>query len=875
VTGDYEEAASLFERAIVIWEAALGTDHPEVTMPRANLANVFIDSGDYMKAKVHLERVLAVLEQALGPEHPQLGNTLNSLAVVSRVIGDYATARVYLERALAISEASLGPSHPEVARALGTLANVLLDTGDYSGAQIRLERALAIYEKALGLDHVDAAITLNGLGVVSRARGDYVQAQAHFKRALDISEKSLGPEHPEVARHLDNLGTVYNDIGDYARAQPLFDRALTIWESSVGSEHPDMAATLDHLASLRLKTGHREDALVTALRAEAISREHLRLMARTLPEEQALRYAEVRTSTLNLILTLAYGGLDASEASKAWDGIVRSRALVLDEMGARHRAVSGLDDEKVANLYQELQSSSKRLANLSVSGPGEDGSDRYRVLMDAARQSKREAERALAEQSAAFRREQMREQIGLDDVKQALPRGSALIAYVRYDRLPEQQSESVLDPSADASSKQERSQGNASYLAWILRSDNRDVVSVSVGEAEEIEVLVAHWSEALRRSAEQLHADEEADAACHAFGATLRQRIWDPVAQHVGDAERVFVVLDGALHLVSLAALPTDGQHYLVEDGPLLHYLSAERDLVRLDSETNIGSGLLALGGPAFDETGTGQPWSTGLYRGSRSRCADFKTLRFQPLPATLHEAQDVVSLWESSRGTSQVGQAGWEQQAEDVVLATGAQANEAVFKEQSPGRRVLHVATHGFFLGTDCPSAIGQTRGLGGLRPVTADTSSQVRGENPLLLSGLALAGANHRQSAGPDEEDGILTAEEIAALDLGGVEWAVLSACETGVGTVQSGEGVFGLRRAFEVAGAGSLIMSLWSVEDESARAWMRALYESRLIEGKDTAESVRAASLQVLTNRRSAADLSTSPFYWAGFVAAGDWR
>jgi CHAT domain-containing protein len=145
---------------------------------------------------------------------------------------------------------------------------------------------------------------------------------------------------------------------------------------------------------------------------------------------------------------------------------------------------------------------------------------------------------------------------------------------------------------------------------------------------------------------------------------------------------------------------------------------------------------------------------------------------------------------------------------------------------------------------------------------------------DSPLLLSGLALAGANRRNEAGPNEEDGILTAEEIASLDLSGVEWAVLSACETGVGEVRAGEGVFGLRRAFQVAGARTLIMSLWSVEDEATRAWMGYLYRARLEEKKDTAESVRAASLAVLEERRAKGE-STHPFYWGAFVAAGDWR
>ena len=142
------------------------------------------------------------------------------------------------------------------------------------------------------------------------------------------------------------------------------------------------------------------------------------------------------------------------------------------------------------------------------------------------------------------------------------------------------------------------------------------------------------------------------------------------------------------------------------------------------------------------------------------------------------------------------------------------------------------------------------------------------------MLLSGLVLAGANHRQAAGEGEEDGILTAEEIAAMDLNGVEWAVLSACDTGSGPVRAGEGVFGLRRAFQVAGVRTIIMSLWAVEDQSARRWMTALYEARFEKGRNTAQAVRQASARMLDERRAKGQ-STHPFYWAGFVAAGDWR
>jgi CHAT domain-containing protein len=145
---------------------------------------------------------------------------------------------------------------------------------------------------------------------------------------------------------------------------------------------------------------------------------------------------------------------------------------------------------------------------------------------------------------------------------------------------------------------------------------------------------------------------------------------------------------------------------------------------------------------------------------------------------------------------------------------------------------------------------------------------------ENPLLLSGLAFAGANRRASAGPDDSDGILTAEEIAGINLEGVDWAVLSGCDTGVGEIKLGEGVFGLRRAFQVAGARTVIMSLWPVEDQTTREWMATLYQEHFRDGKDTPESVRGASLKILRRRRANRE-STHPFYWGAFIAAGDWH
>jgi CHAT domain-containing protein len=284
------------------------------------------------------------------------------------------------------------------------------------------------------------------------------------------------------------------------------------------------------------------------------------------------------------------------------------------------------------------------------------------------------------------------------------------------------------------------------------------------------------------------------------------------------------------------------------------------------------GRGLLALGGASFydDSLFRSRSKSTASLsavnpharRGSSvETCGSLQAASFQPLEGTLQEVRALSDIWTSNPVTG----------SEGTRILVGREANEARFKREAPGSRVLHLATHGFFLNGTCPAGPSGTRAVGG---VAKSGGRPLRLDNPLRLAGLALAGANRRASARPDEDEGILTAQEVASLNLEGVEWAVLSACDTGVGEIKAGEGASGLRRAFQVAGARTVIMSLWSVDDQATRDWMRALYEGRFQQKLSTADAVQAANLAMLRARRSTGQ-STEPFYWAAFVAVGDWR
>ena len=208
------------------------------------------------------------------------------------------------------------------------------------------------------------------------------------------------------------------------------------------------------------------------------------------------------------------------------------------------------------------------------------------------------------------------------------------------------------------------------------------------------------------------------------------------------------------------------------------------------------------------------------------------------------------------------------------ATVLTSANATEHEFKRLAPGRRILHLATHGFFLGTGCAAAPADARAVGGLAGVEPVRTGGLIPDSPFLRAGLALAHANRRATATLEDDDGILTAEEVASMNLSAVDWAVLSACDTGVGEIRSGEGVFGLERAFQIAGVRTVIMSLWSIEDQSTSDWMHRLYENRLGRRLSTVDSLRQATIAMLQARR-AAHKTTHPYYWGAFVASGDWH
>ena len=867
-----------------------GPDHPLVAVQLNDLALSLLLQGDYAGARPLQERALAVYERRLGPDHSYVTTTVFNLAILNLEIGDFAEASRLHRRALTTWARVVGADHPYVAFALLGFAQTLANRGEHRQALPLFARALAIRERTLGPSHPRVARTLTHLATSQLALGELTRASATAERALRIWEQS--GEREGLAESLLVHARIQSARGDYLSAKGAYERALEIRLPVFGATHPSIGEAQADFAIALAGLRQSADALETSLRAEAIGREHLRTIVGYLPERQALGYAVKRPKGLDLALSLATDG----EPGPLLDAVVRSRSLILDEIALRRRTRTATADA-TGPLWTALTSARQRLANLAIRGPSDANPAQYARLLDEARREKEAAERALAERSADFRSELARADVGLDQVRASLTAGSALVSFVRYDRNnfpPTTPHTRPPSPPPSTSTPQGR-QIVSSYIAFVLREGVADPIAVPLGRAATTDALVARWRQAMMSGVQPGPTGPPPAESVQAAGAALRRRIWDPVAVHLQGVTRAYLVPDGTLNLVPFAALPIERGRFLLESGPTVHYLSAERDLVFPAQVDTSGKGLLAIGNPAFAD---GSPFAalasprtatralhvspkespppaavpsprrspTASFRGTGSTCGSFQKLRFEPLPASRREAENVAALWRNLGSDAAADPS--------AQLLTGRAADEPAFKRLGPGRRVLHLATHGFFLGGECASALDGSRGVGGLSTRKRPMASHASPENPLLLSGLVLAGANRRAAAGPDEDDGILTSEEVAAMDLEGVEWAVLSACDTGLGELRAGEGVFGLRRAFQGAGVRTVIMSLWSVEDQATRVWMRALYEARLKQKLDTADAVRHASLTMLRDRRARGQ-STHPFYWASFVAAGDWR
>jgi CHAT domain-containing protein len=680
-------------------------------------------------------------------------------------------------------------------------------------------------------------------------RADFVGAAMIVRQVLKIRERLLGPEHPDTVLSLSNLGNLLLITGDYAAAESLIRSVLSVRERVLGEEHPDILLSVNSMAAVLAKLGDDQQTMALYRQGHTIEESLIENVFAVSSERERFAFLATQERERNAFLTFCVERMPGESAAEAIGYLLRRKGLVLDSLIGDADVARLSGDPELKDLVERQRQRRTRLATMAMSGPGEMVPEVYRAQMDTLRRESEEIEKELARKSARFRTGREMFRIGFPEVAAALPPGSALVEFAKYRSY-----------NFEAKGREPR-WGAERYIAYVLRAGSDTPVLAKLGEADLIESAIrAHRAELAAFAARRGDT-----AKLNSTSAALHTAVWIPLKDALGDARRVYLSPDGELNFVSFAGLRDATGRFVLEDCDL-SYVSSGRDLARaaLRRETpGEAPGPVLFAAPDYGGTPTLQealPFTRSA--AFRSELADLRSFgghRFNDLPQTRIEAQAIRNLFgkQDTAMTMYIGEAACEAR----VKAT-----------ESPA--ILHLATHGFFLpesgwGREREEGLELLRGFGMERTVNLE---KLRMENPMHRSGLALAGANLTlEGRAPDgQEDGILTAEEVAGLELAGTRLVVLSACETGLGEARAGEGVLGLRRAFVRAGAENLVMTLWQVEDAATRRLMTDFYRRHLA-GRPVRPALLEAQRHALAEQRQAGD-EPNPFLWAGFVASG---
>jgi len=802
------ETAALADRAIRVAENAEGKESSIYAVALAARARVYgtLDRPD-------LGRPMA--EEAFAIENRvkhDLGDYVTVAAGLNFVClaqSDYLCEEKTLEKELAAIHADPANGHGYLLSTLIALISSCHTRGGSEQARAYVEELEALAAKEETTNYNWGAAE-HVFALYYQDASDYAKAYEHAKKAVDMGAALHGPDSQLDSTDISLLGWTEMALGHGEEAQKIYQRVIAMYLKRWGPDHSRTADVKNMYAQVLEVSGRHQEALDMALESHRIKREYVRLAIRLMPERQALALADTHSPSFNTLVSIGVNNPDLGEAA-VYQEVVRSRALVAEEMAQRAAGLNRAHDPAVASLEEDLEKQRKTVMELQGAATGSKAN-----VQPEATERMEQIERDLATRSARFRADERARRGDLADLRAQMPPGSVLVSFVSFAwRHPE--------PEDFARSPK------FSYAAFVMRKDSERIRAYNLGRAAPINNLVS----ALRASADaEAHSNglgsTRNERTYRESGEALRKAIWDPLRPALSGARLVFVVPDGMLNLIPLAALP-DGKGYLVDHSQVIHMLSSERDLIPAESAPK-KTGLLAIGSPTFEQAALDTAGSP--LRGAPVDCEAFSQMQFSPLPASLGEVREIATTWKK-----------WNQQ-EPTNLLTGSEATRARFLEAAPTARVLHVATHAFLLDKAC--------GKG----------------NPLLHSGLVFAGVNH------DRQASELTAQQIASLDLNGVDWAVLSACSTGNGELHDGEGVLGLVRSFRVAGAKTVVMTLWPVDDEIARRFMRSLYAGRFARHMTSADAMWTATRSLLADRR-AAGKNTHPWYWAGFVASGAWQ
>jgi CHAT domain-containing protein/tetratricopeptide (TPR) repeat protein len=817
-----EEALALAER---LYPPDKDKDGDQVLALSINcMGGLHLRKGEYGKALASFEKALAMYQRLYPPDKykdgdSNLASALTNLGVVLAALGEPHKALPYFERALAMNQ-RLYPAgqyrdgHPFLATSLFNLGGLLAVMGEHDKALPYLEKALVMREGLFPpgrfkAGHPEIARTLNGLAETLASLGKAREAFACFRKAGAMNERLYPPDlygdgHHELANSLSMSGMVLVALGEMDEALEYFQKALAMNERLYPPErfkngHPELAGSLWVVGAQLKSMGDPRKALPYLKRGlEIRERQAVREIAGA-PEAQVLTLLHSFSADRALYLATALQ-VPAEPVADVYAQVWKSKGLHFQLMAQRHQAVliAASGSAEVRRQWDQLRELRRQVNSLALDR-GQDAPGRDRRLAEVSDELEK-LERELARQLPELERHRRLAALGPADLSNRLAAGSAFIDVAR---------------SAD---REKGKRAETCYQAFIL-APGRAVRRVDLGPAAVVDKAVTSWRRSLDRNEASLAPQK------------LKERVWDRLAAELPDGTKVvYLCPEGDLARLPWGALPGPKPGtILLEECSVAVVPSGKWLLEKLVSPprgADNSDTLLAVGDVDYGKQASGAEPS------------------YSPLTATGEEIQRVLEAF----GTG------------DESRLRQSAATLSALKERLVRVRHVHLATHGYF---DQPGLVAERRRpeeqleQWAFRPGQTTDRVGLGAKNPLGYVGLALAGANDPERAGP--EGNILTGLGIVDLPLENLRLCVLSACETGLGELTEGEGVIGLQRAFHVAGCPNVIGSLWKVNDAATAALMTQFYHELWANKRTPIEALREAQLTIYRHPERVAALA----------------
>lgn len=807
--GNYTDAESLFKQSLAIRKKLLGATHTDCAMSYNNLGALYETMGNYIAAENMYLLGISTYKKSVGVDNPDYAKSLNNLGGLYTNMGNYAKAASIYNTTIQIRKKILGETHPDYATSINNLATLYIAMQKNAIAEPLLKQAVQIYKKSFGTEHPIYASSINNLAGLYKSMKKYTEAEEFFKQAIQIRKNTLGAYHSDYASSLNSLAGLYVDINLFSEAEALYFEAKAIDEKVFGKLHFAYANDLNKLTNLYYKSNNYakwNELINTTLQTENTNQQ---LLLQNFSENEKELYLKNENEMQDLFLSMLHyfktnnteSFYQSTNAKQGW--LLQGKQL-LNSLAAQST------DTLVKKLFAQWQSFNKQFAiALQLT---EEKRKINAIHLDSLEQQLQVFEKQLIASLPALTNLLSTTGNKAVAVSQKLQSNEVLLHWTSFNyNAPNGITDSIL------------------YAAYIITPNDSVPKFVTVFEEKQLQkILKSYHAATSARSTikKDSSTNKNADIA-------LYNLIWKPLLPYLKNATTIYNLPAGLLHKISFAAM-IDSSNTTLIDTYALHQLLSIHELKNYLINSNSNKTIALFGGVNYDagitSTSSNKTPITASFRNATAQ----KNIRFNYLQGTKTEVETVAVNAKAFNNYS-------------TKIYTADLATEDNFKQLSSSYAptIIHIATHGFYF------------------PPTSTAS-----DFPLLRSGLVLSGANNywgKDTLLENQEDGIVTAQEISNLNLLNTDLVVLSACQTALGDINGSEGVYGLQRAFKMAGVKKLLMSLWEVPDAETAELMQLFY-SNIFKGDTYYTAFRKAQLTLKSKYKD-------PTKWAGFVLVGE--